>query len=632
MKTWLPRPATSGRAGRMSRRSALGLSASGLVAALATACREETKKTTTTGTSAPTTSAAATAPAAGSPAASAAFPVPPKYSEAAQQKLLAEYHWSKIGAQVQVLGTPRLGGVVALATASFGLQSLHPTEEAVGQWPFCYTHSNLVAMDFSHTANPDLIPATARYAVAESWEQPDASTLVFRLRKNVTWHNKPPANGALLTVEDIRATYELFKKSRFHGLHFKDLARIEEPQPGVVRMTTSEPAAQLLGALRNPSFAILNAKHIDEGDDALKSKAIGTGPFTQEKFQPNAVRVYKRNPNYWWKDDAGNQLPYLDGVVHTVVADPAALVAALRSGQIDYHRPVSAEEFDRLRRELDTWAEVVPGCGCQSFVIAPSHRDPMFKDVRVRRALALAVNSQDIVDTVFGGAATAKDWIPWYYRGRAWPEAFGEQGVWQKYDPAQARQLLQAAGVQTPVKIDLTFSGQVLPGAGTVTGNPYVESVRRDYKAIGVELELKPTDVLGASRTYSGAQWNGLFATSIGGVGLDADLWVQQLVTGAGLNGIGVSDPNLDSLFKKQRSVTDVPARQKIYDEIETYVNRDQVLRGTQLPSGFGFGIWRKYIHNAIDTTSWWINGGSGQQMTHVWLDDKAPRRSIDAF
>jgi ABC-type transport system substrate-binding protein len=653
--------------GRLSRRSLLGGGAAAAAAGLLVACSGSNNNKSSAPTTAPATRAAggaapasstaaarasgtaAAAPAGGTAAASSGtaaaapgaavvpsslrgpVPAPPSYSKAAPQKLLADYHWSKIGPDVQVLGTPRKGGVLALATASFGLQSLHPTEEPVGQWPFCYTHNNLAGMEFSYKVNDDLMPATANYSVSQSWEQPDATTLIFKLRPEVTWHNVAPANGEKLSVADVKATYDLFKASKYHGLNFKDVANVDEPNPGFARFTSSAPNMELLGALRNPSFAVLNAKHIQEGDDALKTKAIGTGPFTLAKFQPLTVRSYKRNPNYWVKDAAGNQLPYLDGAVQTVIADPAALVAAFRSGQIDYYRPVSPEEFTRLQKELDTWAQTCVGCGCQSFAIVPSMRDPLLKDVRVRRAMSLAVNRQDIVDTVFGGAATAHDWIPWYYRGRYFPETFDEMGQWYKYDPQQAKQLLQAAGWQSGTKVDLYFSGSILPGTGTTSGDPYIESIKRDFSAVGIELNLKP---LGPGDTsYYGQQWNGLFSTASGsGVALDADNWVQYLVTGSGLNGAGVSDPMLDALFQKERSTVNVDDRAKVFNDIEQYANRDALLRGVQLPSGFGLSLWRKYLHNVIDTTSWWINGGAGQEMANVWQDDKAAKRNIDSY
>src|SRR5207253_7143883 len=120
-----------------------------------------------------------------------AVPAPPAYSKLASQTLLSDYHWSKVGPEVQVLGTPRKGGVLVNQAASFGLATLHPTNEPsfVGQWPFCYTHNNLASVDYSYKANPDLLPATTQYSVSLGWEQPDAMTIIFKLNPDVTWHN-----------------------------------------------------------------------------------------------------------------------------------------------------------------------------------------------------------------------------------------------------------------------------------------------------------------------------------------------------------------------------------------------------------------------------------------------------------
>ena len=60
-------------------------------------------------------------------------------------------------------------------------------------------------------------------------------TLIFKLNPDVTWHNVPPANGDKLTVADIKATYDLFKKSKFLGLNFKDLTSVEQSSPGFVK-------------------------------------------------------------------------------------------------------------------------------------------------------------------------------------------------------------------------------------------------------------------------------------------------------------------------------------------------------------------------------------------------------------
>jgi peptide/nickel transport system substrate-binding protein len=609
---------------RLSRRKVVGgmaLTATGLAALGLVGCGDDDDGGQTPGAQTP-----------GGGGGGVQYPPPPRYSDSDNQNLLRDFHWSKIGGQTQVLGTPRMGGVFVVPTASFGLRSLHPDDAPVGQWPFTYSHSNLLGRSSDIKENPDLQPITTAMSLSESYEQPDAQTLIFKLKRGVKWHDIAPANGAELTVDDIRATFDFFKKSPFQGQKFASLSAVEETSPGTIRLRMSQPASHMINLIRAPQFAIMNARHIAEGEDALKSKAIGTGPFSQGKFSPETIRVFKKNPNFFEKDSLGNQLPYLDGVVQRVIADPAAAVAAFRTGQVDVYKPVSVEEFNRLRQELDTWAQVMVGfCGCSTRGIVFSHRDPLFKDPKVRQAFNLAIDHQDITDTVFGGAATMRSYIPWFYNGQAWPKTLKEMGEFYAHDVAKAKSLLSAAGVQTPRTVELYFVGEVLAGTGQITGNPYVESVQRDLKQIGINVELKT--VPRTSTLFYEQGWNGLFASSTGSAtATDSDDFFNFVLTGSPLNGGGLSDAKIDATHKKLRETLDNDEKMKLNAEIDKYISEEALLWGLLMPDMFQFTLWRKYAHNLIDTAAWWISGGGGNVVSNSWLDDKAPSRNIDSF
>ena len=562
------------------------------------------------------------------------YPEAPRYSDLDPQDLLSQFHWSRVAPQSQVLGTPRSGGVAVFPTASFGTTSLHPTDQAAGQWPYCYTHNNLLGMDFRHESLAvDTQPLTVRNSVSLNWEQPDDVTYTFELNPDVRWHNVAPGNGDALTIDDIRATYELFKASPFHALKFATLESIEEPEPGTVQIKMSAPTQAIINVLRIPAFGILNARHIDEGDDALAEKAIGTGPFTQGKFVPNTVRIYEKNPEYWLNDDLGNQLPYMDAVVHTVIADPAAAVAAFRAGQVDYYKPTSAEEFNRLRGEIDVWAQVGPGfCGCATPSVRINYREDTFNDVRVRRALSMALDRQDMIDTIFGGAATMRSFLPWMWAGLAWPKTIEELGEWNAYNPSEAMSLLESAGGPPP-KFDLGFVGQVLPGTGAATGDPLIESIVRDFGEIGVEVKLVPYDNPGAGAAFYGKQWSGLFRGSAGSAtALGSDDFFEFLRNGSGLNGGDIDDPDLEAMLERARGTFNDEELTQLNQEIDQYVSEDQITYGLRLPDTFAFEMWRKHLHNVVDTPNWWISGGGGQMVTEAWLDEDAPTRDVSEF
>ena len=618
--------------GRRGLLRGIALAGSGLAVAAVIGCGDDDDDDDD-GRGAATPIATATPAATGTPATGAIdYPARAPHSDAAVQSYAEDFHWSRVKAEAQPPNqNPRTGGVALLAAASFGLATLHPTVEPVGQWPFCFTHSNLLGMGFE---NPDWHNLTADWSVSESHEVRGETEVIFNLRPGVAWHDKPPANGALMTVEDVKATYDLYKASPLHADRFKEIESFDEPEPGVLRMQLTNPASHMLNLLRVPQFAILNAAHIEEGDDSLSTKAIGTGAFTQENFQPDTARVYKKNPNYWLKDAAGRQLPHSDGVVHQIIRDPAAALAGFRTKQVDAYKPTSIEQFDQLRGELDVFAQVhAARCACSSQQLAFSRRDPLFDDVRVRRAFTLAVNNQDIIDTVFGGAASQTGYVPWPWQGIPWPKPLSEMGEWYRHDPAEAQKLLAAAGVGD-VKIPLIFIGELGPGGGFATADPYTESIKRDLGEVGVEFDLEALDRRGMNRVFFGQEWNGLATFGVGNAtALDADPYTRIVETGAGLNGSGHSEPVVDQLILDFRAEYDFDARNDIIQKMDKYITEDEVTYGVTLPQPFGLMLWQKYMRNVIDAPAWWITGGAGQEFQEMWLTEDVPGgRDIDSF
>ena len=167
-------------------------------------------------------------------------------------------------------------------------------------------------------------------ALAERWEQPDATTFVFHVRQGVHWHDKPPVNGRELTADDVAYSYHRLMGNKLTGTEFSDA----DPSPGAgnlaglpwesveatdkwtVVMKITEPKVVALGTILDwYSIAIHPREVIDEhGDMADWRTVVGTGPYMITDIVPQVSITWTRNPNYWGYDEKypENQLPYID--------------------------------------------------------------------------------------------------------------------------------------------------------------------------------------------------------------------------------------------------------------------------------------------------------------------------------
>ena len=170
--------------------------------------------------------------------------------------------------------------------------------------------------------------------LAETWEQKDDVTYVFRLRQGVKFHNVPPVNGRELTSEDVKYSIErqmTNQPGKFqHAYFFLDkLASIQTPDKYTIVFKTKEPYAPFLNYIASP-WTVIVAREVVEKHGDLQRHAIGTGPFIMQEYRREQEAVFVKNPNYFKKG-----LPYLDEVRLQYVIDPVAATAAFRGQQTD---------------------------------------------------------------------------------------------------------------------------------------------------------------------------------------------------------------------------------------------------------------------------------------------------------
>jgi ABC-type transport system substrate-binding protein len=235
-----------------------------------------------------------------------------------------------------------------------------------------FVHSKLVR----HKVGPGVTPGTFAIEpdLAERWEEPDDTTVVFHLRRGVRWHNKPPVNGRELTADDVKFTYDRFLGEKGNPLRFMldPVDRVEVVDRYTVRFRLKEPFVWLLNVLANPTGMWIVARECIEkhGDLKKAEAAIGTGPFILERYDPNVKTVFRRNPDYF-----RSGLPYVDGVEWLVMDDDSVGLAAYRTGQIDagpwHWWVVRQHDLDALKKRRpgliyqDLLSNVTRGSTCE---------------------------------------------------------------------------------------------------------------------------------------------------------------------------------------------------------------------------------------------------------------------------
>ena len=225
--------------------------------------------------------------------------------------------------------------------------------------------------------------------LAESWERSeDGLTWTFRLRRDVRWHDGQPFTAhdvdftfnRIIHNDDIpassRSTFNFRYRDAASGQWRTAPMTVTALDDYTVECVLPVPFAPFLRSMGTPIYP----KHILEPrvDDGAfvetwdvntdPTEVIGTGPFTIERYVPDERVVFRRNPDYWLKDSAGNRLPYLDEIVQIIVPDFAAELARFRAGESDTHG-VLGEEFGRLE----------PLQGAENFTI--HERGPTFGTV-----------------------------------------------------------------------------------------------------------------------------------------------------------------------------------------------------------------------------------------------------------
>jgi peptide/nickel transport system substrate-binding protein len=293
-------------------------------------------------------------------------------------------------------------------------------------------------------------------------EQPDPTTYIFHLRKEVRWQQAAPAGGRPFSAADVQ---EHFARARGERSALKALLapldRVEAVDEQTVRFVLRSAYAPFLTTIAGGDQRFILPRELAQ-PGAPRGTLIGTGPFVLARHVPGQTANFSKNATYWKRDARGAALPYLDGVSWLPLPDPAARVQALQAKQAQLCAALDPASADTLRTSNPNDYELEEAPGIADALFMRVDRPP-FNDQRVRQALSLAVDRPALIQTLGKGHGAIDLPVPAFLRVPAPPDGAGQPGRLLTRDLQAARQLLAAAGLQDGLQTTLTFTAQYGP-------------------------------------------------------------------------------------------------------------------------------------------------------------------------
>ena len=447
-------------------------------------------------------------------------------------------------------GEPKPGGasVWAAETDPVALNPITNSNFSSTQG-FEHCYESLTAFD----SQLNVVPA-----LAESWTTPDDKTYIFKLRQGVKFHD-----GSEFTADDVKYTFDIVLDPKGPAVwrgNFDQVDKVEVMDKNTIKFTTKAPFPPLLGA-----FAILRSSAIlKKGameNSKLETQINGTGPYKLVEYVPKGQLKLTKNLDYW-----GKPLPYINDVTFKILEDEETRIAGLRSKTIDYAF-LTADGATRLKDEKGI--VITRGPRAYLYIFQMNRMRPPWNDKRVRQALSLATDRQELIDKVFSGAATlagpiATGFGDWFIP----PDEL--KAKWYKPDLEKAKSLLKDAGVPQGQPLDLLMTAFNQNFAGLAV-------VFKDQMAkIGITVNIRTVEQ-GVFIKENSA--DGKFNYDANGNAFtarhDPDGYVYNGIYSQSPTAVGYANATVDALLVKARTTIDRAQRKTMYRQIQEILLED---------------------------------------------------------
>jgi peptide/nickel transport system substrate-binding protein len=478
----------------------------------------------------------------------------------------------------------------------------------------------------------------------------DELTYIVKIRPGATFHDTlairdnlkdiaPALPGRELTAEDVKYSIErqVNPNSPKSALYYRasqweSVDKIELVDAYTLRITTKRPTGPFIHYLADSNAFVVAKELVDEGDEMNDIKRmVGTGPFMVDKYVTLQVSRCVRNPTWFARDDLAAQglpnRPLLDAFEALFYAgDYTAMEASFRSKQVDQFGTNNPESMTRLGNELGLEVKQAPSTGFvgSRLLVAdsPAAKTP-FKDVRLRKAIHLAVDRNKMGQQMLEGGFYLAGPVPAYVRKWGLPLAeltkkpgyrFGAQE--REEDIREAKKLWEAAGGSAIGKVVITYAG--IPSY-IRDFFPQFQGMLRDVLGLETEGDMDPT---GYTKLAQGLLEKRLvFAFGFDNGWNDLDDWLYPYYHANGIkNSFNLSDPKLDSMLEAERAEMDEDARRQKGLEIQNYL-LDNTLAIIYYVASTNPAVEWTYLKNYV-RAAWY---GFVFTRANIWLNHDDP-------
>jgi peptide/nickel transport system substrate-binding protein len=503
---------------------------------------------------------------------------------------------------------------VALDTGSLDVHALSHTNV---QWLGRLIYDNLVYLDDKGQITPWL---------AKSWDiSADGKTYTFHLRDDVTF-----SDGAKFNAEAVRINLEHMRdpatKSPLAAAYIAPYIDGKVIDEYTFQANLREPYSPFLDVLAQSWLAIISPKAITENPKQIGEAPVGSGPFVVESYtRQQGIRLVRRADYHWAPDFVRHQGPaYLERIELDFVPEAMIRYTSLAAGQYDFTIDAPAQNAAAIRADASLVFDRRIRKGNPYRGITFNTEKPPFDDPRVRKAFALAVDREGVVQIVgFGEYRPKSDFLA--ANTRFYDPSFQDA---LRYNPEEANRLLDEAGWTGRdaggyrTRDGQRLSAQVLLAEGLAPVTDTV-AIQSDVKKVGIELKIEQMPLLQIldrrnANSYQ-AIGSGVWHTNTPD-GLYILYHSNEIISPQriGQNVARLRDAQLDDLLARARRSTDPAELQQLYSQAQKRLT--EVTPAVPLFENYTLTAHKDYVKGVIYDTS-----HNTVYFPSVWLDREQP-------